>query len=123
MRDLDQNHFCQELDLGVEEVAGAIRLRSEALARFSSVVYPYVDRLLALVRDEALILDLRAGDGYGLLNGRWPRRQACFVDDHIVRRRVGDPLSHPRLSSGFQPTLSLPIRTQMVAESLSCQWH
>lgn len=90
----------------------AIRIRFDALTRFSPTVAPYIDRLRELVCARALTLDLREGEGYVLLNDRWLHGRSQFTGERIMLRLAGDPLPHVGIPGGFQPMLigSPPLR-------------
>ncbi|BCB86596.1 TauD/TfdA family dioxygenase [Phytohabitans suffuscus] len=90
----------------IENDRMAIRIRFDALARFSPVVTPYIGRLRALAQDRTITLDLREGDGYVVLNDRWLHGRSQFSGERTMLRIVGDPHSYLGLRSGFQPTVT-----------------
>jgi hypothetical protein len=90
----------------IENDRMAIRIRFDALARFSPVVAPYIGRLRALVQDRTITLDLREGDGYVVLNDRWLHGRSQFSGARTMLRLAGDPHSHLGLRSGFQPAMT-----------------
>jgi hypothetical protein len=83
-----------------------VRLRFDELARFSPTLAPYLDRLRTLVLQRAIAIDLRAGHGYILLNGRWLHGRTRFTGHREMLRIIGDPLPHPELPNGFQPAMA-----------------
>ena len=84
----------------------SIRLRLDEMARFSPTVRPYADRLRTLVQDRTVAVDLRAGDGYIVLNDRWLHGRSWFTGQRLMLRVLGDPMPHVALPGGFRPTVT-----------------
>ncbi|MBO2454194.1 TauD/TfdA family dioxygenase [Actinomadura barringtoniae] len=79
----------------------AVRLRLDALARWSPMVEPYLRDLRAAALQDQVTLPLAAGQAYILDNTRWLHARGAFSGDRRFWRVLGDP-RFP-LPTGFLP--------------------
>lgn len=77
-----------------------VRLRLDELGCISP---KHLETLRTLVAKRARVLELRAGDGYILLNDRWLHGRAPFTGDRLMLRVLGDLLPRLDLPPGFLP--------------------
>ncbi|MEV0778601.1 TauD/TfdA family dioxygenase [Streptomyces sp. NPDC050433] len=84
----------------------SIRLRFDALARWSPIVQPHLSRLRAAALSHQQSLRLKPGQGYLLDNQRWLHARSAFVGDRVHWRALGDPRFN--LRHGFAPTVATP---------------
>ncbi|MFD4113202.1 TauD/TfdA family dioxygenase [Streptomyces niveus] len=84
----------------------SIRLRFDALARWSPIVQPHLPALRAAALDHQQSLRLEPGQGYLLDNQRWLHARSAFVGDRTHWRALGDPRFN--LRHGFAPVAGAP---------------
>ncbi|GAA2313315.1 TauD/TfdA family dioxygenase [Streptomyces nigrescens] len=84
----------------------AIRLRFDALARWSPMVQPHLPDLKAAALRYQQPLPLKPGQGYLLDNERWLHARTAFVGDRVHWRALGNPRFD--LGHGFAPALYAP---------------
>ncbi|MFJ9416707.1 TauD/TfdA family dioxygenase [Streptomyces sp. NPDC101227] len=90
----------------------SIRLRFDALARWSPIVQPHLPDLQAAAHGHQQSLRLSPGQGYLLDNERWLHARTAFVGDRVHWRALGDPRFD--LDHGFAPALDAPQPTASV---------
>ncbi|MFC0842262.1 hypothetical protein ACFH04_00705 [Streptomyces noboritoensis] len=78
----------------------ALRLRTDALARWSPFLTPHVPHLLAAIDRHQITLPLALGQGYLLDNTRWLHARHAFTGDRLCWRALGEPRA---------PLLPLPL--------------
>ncbi|MFE6031018.1 TauD/TfdA family dioxygenase [Streptomyces niveus] len=84
----------------------SIRLRFDALARWSPIVQPHLPALRAAALDHQQSLRLEPGQGYLLDNQRWLHARTAFIGDRLHWRALGNP--HFNLRQGFAPAAEAP---------------
>ncbi|WP_369374163.1 TauD/TfdA family dioxygenase [Streptomyces sp. cg36] len=81
-----------------------LRLRTDALARWSPLLTPHVPQLLAAINRHQINLPLALGQGYLLDNTRWLHARNAFTGDRLCWRALGEPLAPLLpLPPGFPP--------------------
>ncbi|WP_381802839.1 TauD/TfdA family dioxygenase [Streptomyces niveus] len=85
----------------------SIRLRFDALARWSPIVAPHLPGLRAAALNHQQSLRLTPGQGYLLDNKRWLHARSAFVGDRLHLRALGDPRFN--LRHGFAPVAGAPL--------------
>ncbi|PKV84227.1 TauD/TfdA family dioxygenase [Streptomyces sp. TLI_146] len=89
----------------------SLRLRLDALARWSPLVEPHLPALRAAIQRHQLTLPLQAGQGYLLDNSRWLHARTSYTGDRLMWRALGEPLPQlTPLPTGFRPAPRTPDR-------------
>ncbi|MFI5705210.1 TauD/TfdA family dioxygenase [Streptomyces xanthochromogenes] len=93
----------------------AIRLRLDALARWSPLVEPHLPHLRSAIQRHQIVLPLRFGQAYLLDNTRWLHGRTAFSGDRLMWRALGEPLPIlGPLAFGFRQTLRAAERKSEV---------
>jgi alpha-ketoglutarate-dependent taurine dioxygenase len=79
----------------------SIRLRLDALARYSPLLARRLPDLRRILADIMITVRLRPGTGYLLSNTRWLHGRAPFTGDRIMYRLLGDPHDGAAIAAGF----------------------
>ncbi|GAA3082896.1 TauD/TfdA family dioxygenase [Streptomyces rectiviolaceus] len=95
----------------------SIRLRLDALARWSPLVQPHLPRLQTAALRHQQSIRLEPGQAYLLDNERWLHARTAFVGDRVHLRALGVPRF--ALPHGFIPTLPSTPRPTTHTEVLS----
>lgn len=88
----------------------SIRLRLDALARWSPLVRPHLRALQDAALRHQRTLRLEHGEAYLVDNQRWLHARTAFVGDRVHLRALGDP--RYAFPHGFEPTLPPARRPQ-----------
>lgn len=87
----------------------ALRLRTDALARWNPFLEPHLPRLLAAIDRHQITLPLVFGQGYLLDNSRWLHARNAFTGDRLCWRALGEPRAPLLpLPMGFLPASTAP---------------
>ncbi|MEU3499919.1 TauD/TfdA family dioxygenase [Streptomyces hundungensis] len=88
----------------------SLRLRMDALARWSPLVKPHVPLLEAAIRRHQITLPLMAGQGYLIDNSRWLHARNSFAGGRLCWRALGEPLpALGHLPPGFSSAATAPV--------------
>lgn len=79
----------------------SVRLRQDALARWSPIVQPYLPSLRRAIASCQRRLRLGRGQGYLLDNHRWLHARTRFSGNRLCLRALGEP--HMPMPDGFTP--------------------
>ncbi|MFD6435880.1 TauD/TfdA family dioxygenase [Streptomyces venezuelae] len=90
----------------------SIRLRTDALARFSPLAQPYLPQLHAAVARNQVPLALKPGQAYLIDNERWLHARNAFTGARLCWRALGTP--HHPMPHGFKPMTGRTARPRVL---------